>query len=153
MGTQRFKGTRPDIFKQFRMSGVCLFTLHFIYADRKEKDDILRVFRSTFDTDYFNVTFTTTGNEGDSRAYSTYMTESRVLRHIDTILDALRLDQVPFEEVQVTTPIHPIVMYHVSQLDNLDVLRTIGETAAIALRSRVRRLEVQQEEQEEEDEE
>jgi len=153
MGTQRFKGTRPDIFKQFRMSGVCLFTLHFIYADRKEKDDILRVFRSTFDTDYFSVTFTTTGNEGDSRAYSTYMTESRVLRHIDTILDALRLDQVPFEEVQVTTPIHPIVMYHVSQLDNLDVLRTIGETAAIALRSRVRRLEVQQEEQDEEDEE
>jgi len=152
MGTQRFKGIRPDIFKQFRMSGVCLFTLHFIYADRKEKDDILRVFRSTFDTDYFNVTFTTTGNEGDSRAYSTYMTESRVLRHIDTILDALRLDQVPFEEVQVTTPIHPIVMYHVSQLDNLDVLRTIGETAAIALRSRVRRLEVQQEEQEEDEE-
>jgi hypothetical protein len=152
MGTQRFKGTRPDIFKQFRMSGVCLFTLHFIYADRKEKDDILRVFRSTFDTDYFNVTFTTTGNEGDSRAYSTYMTESRVLRHIDTILDALRLDQVPFEEVQVTTPIHPIVMYHVSQLDNLDVLRTIGETAAIALRSRVRRLEVQQEEDEEDEE-
>jgi len=124
------------------MSSVCLFSLHFIYADRKEKDDILRVFRSTFDTEYFNVTFTTTGNEGESRAYSTYMTESRLLRHIDTILDSLRLDQVPFEELQVTTPIHPIVMYHVSQLDNLDVLRAIGESAATALRSRVRRLEV-----------
>jgi len=135
------------------MSGVCLFSLHFIYADRKEKDDILRVFRSTFDTDYFNVTFTTTGNDGDSRAYSTYMTESRVLRHIDTIMDSLRLDQVPFEEVQVTTPIHPIVMYHVSQLDNLDVLRTIGETAAAALRSRVRRLEVPEPNVDEEDEE
>jgi hypothetical protein len=134
------------------MSGVCLFSLHFIYADRKEKDDILRVFRSTFDTDYFNVTFTTTGHGGDSRAYSTYMTESRLLRHIDTIMDSLRLDQVPFEEVQVTTPIHPIVMYHVSQLDNLDVLRTIGETAAAALRSRVRRLEVPEPEADEEDE-
>jgi hypothetical protein len=33
-------------------------------------------------------------------------------------------------------------MYHVSQLDNLDVLRAIGESAATALRSRVRRLEV-----------
>jgi hypothetical protein len=134
------------------MSGVCLFSLHFIYADRKEKDDILRVFRSTFDTDYFNVTFTTTGDVGDSRAYSTYMTESRVLRHIDTILDSLRLDLVPFEEVQVTTPIHPVVMYHVSQLDNLDVLRTIGEAAAIALRSRVRRLEVPEPEADEDDE-
>jgi hypothetical protein len=152
MGTQRFKGIWLDIFKQFTMSGVCLFSLHFIYADRKEKDDILRVFRSTFDTDYFNVTFTTTGNDGDSRAYSTYMTESRLLRHIDTIMDSLRLDQVPFEEVQVTTPIHPIVMYHVSQLDNLDVLRTIGETAAIALRSRVRRLEVQQANEDEDEE-
>jgi len=44
-------------------------------------------------------------------------------------------------------------MYHVSQLDNLDVLRTIGETAAIALRSRVRRLEVPAPDADEEDEE
>lgn len=117
---------------------VCLFRMHFVYGDRKEKDDILRVYRSTFDNDYFKVTFT--GNEGtaDAKSYSTYMSESRLLRHIDTILDTLRLDHVPFEEVQVTTPIHPIVMYHVSQLDNLDVLRAIGEAAATALRCRVR---------------
>lgn len=44
-------------------------------------------------------------------------TSSQVLSYVEDILTSMRYDVDPFENIQVSTAIHPIVMYHVSDMD------------------------------------
>lgn len=57
----------------------------------------------------------------------------KAMDYIHTTLKTLTHDSQPFEYVQVSTSIHPSVLYHVSDLDDSDVRYLIEETIEAAL--------------------
>jgi hypothetical protein len=65
---------------------------------------------------------------------------TKAVDYIRTTLKTLTHDSQPFEYVQVTTSIHPIVLYHVSDLDDGDVRYLIEDTIEAALRRPVCRV-------------
>jgi hypothetical protein len=62
---------------------------------------------------------------------------SKAMLYIRDTLKSLRHDSMPFEYVQVTTRIHPSVLYHVSDLDDDDIRYLIEDTVESAIRLQV----------------
>lgn len=102
---------------------MLLATLHIISANNQPDDIIYIRSSSELHRNRLMVTF----RPGDSGCAKTsfFMPGYRVLDYVDDILQSLRRDADPFEEVQITTRIHPAVLFHVSQLDDRDTRHLI----------------------------
>jgi hypothetical protein len=59
--------------------------------------------------------------------------------YLDDVLKTFRHDADPFEYVQVSTQIHPSVLYHVSELDCCQVRHLIVDTVEAAIERPVQR--------------
>jgi hypothetical protein len=64
----------------------------------------------------------------------------KAMDYIHTTLKTLTHDSQPFEYVQVSTSIHPSVLYHVLDLDDGEVRYLIEDTIEAALRRPVSRV-------------
>lgn len=95
-------------------------------------DDIIRIFDDESCRDTFRVVFSTPELKKDTIFYASI---SKATTYISDMLKTLRHDTAPFEYVQVTTSIHPSVLYHVADLDNPEIRYLIEETIDLALRS------------------
>lgn len=63
---------------------------------------------------------------------------SGVLQYIEDTLTTMRHDIDPFENIQVSTSVHPSILYHVSDMDESTVRDLILDTARDAMRFDVR---------------
>ena len=90
-------------------------TLHFI--KHGESDEILRIYKRN--TDNFKCVF----EPGDIRSTFTFVVNRKMLT--DYLLATIRAvaedDVAPYDEVQVTTMVHPRILFHVSELAKEEV--------------------------------
>lgn len=91
---------------------MLLATFNVISADNRP-DDIISIHSSP--TRRLMVTFKP-GETGCKKVVF-FMDQQQVVRYVDDILQSLRMDVDPFENIQVTTRIHPAALFHVSDLD------------------------------------
>jgi hypothetical protein len=78
-------------------------------------DDTIRICETEDSRDLFIVTYRTPDYVNRKRFIAT---EHRVLDYVEDIVRSLQHDTDPFEFFQVSTVIHPSIMYHVSDLDS-----------------------------------
>lgn len=98
-------------------------------------DDVIHVSENNESRDLFDVQYITPDLRKSKRFT---LTETRVLDYLSDILCALPIDMDPFENVQLTTAIHPIIFYHVSDMSRPDTRSTILDMIRTALRTDVR---------------
>lgn len=107
-----------------------------IHVQRKdstsaEQDDIIRFYE---DDEYRDTVLITYSTPDLRKAVSFYLPIPKAVQYLSDTLKTFRHDADPFEYVQVSTQIHPSVLYHVSDLDCADVRYLIEDTVETALR-------------------
>lgn len=115
-----------------------MFKVRFLLTRKTggvSNDDKILVETHGEDDEFFKVTYTT---PDISRSRTFVATESRVIDYLEDIVYSLYRDTDPFSHMQVTTCIHPCVMYHVADLYEKDVCDLILNMSADALHLRVR---------------
>ena len=108
-------------------------TLYIQRTDGKgsEDDDIIRF----YDDDEYRDTVRIVYSTPELKKNTTfYFTIPRAIAYISDLLKTLRHDSSPFEHVQVTTAIHPSILYHVSDMDNCEIRHLIEDTIDTAIR-------------------
>ena len=116
-----------------------------IYIQRRdgkgeEDDDIIRI----YDDDEYRDTVRAVYSTPELKKNATfYFTIPHAIAYINDLLKTLRHDSSPFEHVQVTTAIHPSILYHVSDLDSSEIRYLIEDTIEVALRRPVFRTKKQ----------
>lgn len=106
-------------------------TIHIVRNPENEReDDVIHMYD---DPDFEEMVRITFRSERDPRR-EFFLDVRRAVNYVSTILRTLTHDVVPFERVQVTTMIHPAVLYHVSDLNDGATRCLIEDTVESALR-------------------
>lgn len=93
-------------------------------------DDRIEVTSFEGDAGLYRVTYKTP----ELRDVKTFVTtESKVADYLEDVLYSLSRDTAPFEYFQVSTHIHPSVMYHIADLYDADMRRLVLNMSADAL--------------------
>lgn len=113
-----------------------------IYIQRKDgtgkkDDDVIDFYE---DDDYQEMVRIKYSTPELQRNATFYLPIPRAINYLSDILKTFRHDADPFEYVQVSTQIHPSVLYHVSDLDNTEIRHLIEDTVEAAIRRPVRRV-------------
>ena len=106
--------------------------LHFITKDNR--DDILRIFDDEVHCDLYRVVFKPHDQVGSNEMSLGY---EDLQDYVSTILKSMERDNDPFEYIQVTTMVHPSVMYHVCELENRDIRWHIEDMVFLACRKAI----------------
>ena len=106
-----------------------------IYIQRKntrgpEDDDVIRMYEDDEYCEMIRITYSSPEMKKDN---TFYLPISRTMRYLSDTLKTFRHDADPFEHVQVTTAIHPSVLYHVSDLDCRETRWLIEDMVEAAL--------------------
>jgi hypothetical protein len=123
-----FKEYTPTTGKEMRTST----TLYIQRTAESRGDDIVQISPSDDYVDMFMIRYSTPELK-KKRVF--YMTRSKVLAYVSDLLKSLTHDIEPFEAVQVSTSIHPSVVYHVADLDDVDVRRLIEDMVDMSMRN------------------
>ena len=107
-------------------------TLHFV--TKENRDDILRIFDDDTHDDMFRVIYKPNDAAGLNEFHLTYR---EVQDYVSTILKSLDGDTEPFEYIQVSTSMHPSVMYHTSELEDRDVRWRVEDMVFLACRKAI----------------
>jgi hypothetical protein len=136
MQVVRFKDEEPASDKMLKA------TLYIQRATNstRENDDVIQMFDDDEYRDMIRVTYSTPELR---KASEFYMTIPQALQYLSDTLKTLRHDAQPFEHVQVSTQLHPSVLYHVSDLDCCQVRHLIEDTVETALRRPIFRVKKQ----------
>lgn len=113
-----------------------------IFIQRKnssgvQDDDVIRFYE---DEDYHEMVRVKYSSPELTKDNVFYLPIHRAITYLDDVLRTFRHDADPFEYVQVTTSIHPSVLYHVSDLDITGVRQLIEDTVEAAIRRPVKRV-------------
>lgn len=65
--------------------------------------------------------------------------EYKVLQYLEDILSSVRHDTQPFEHIQVSTAIHPPILYHAMDMDDSDIRHLILNMVRDSLRTTISR--------------
>jgi hypothetical protein len=106
-----------------------------VYIQRKnskgvEDDDVIRFSEDDEFAEMVAITYSSPEMKKDN---TFYLPRSRAMTYLDEVLKSLSHDSDPFEYVQVTTAMHPSVLYHVSDLDCRDIRYLIEDTVESAI--------------------
>ena len=96
-----------------------------------EDDDIIRMYDDDEYRDMIRIVYSTPELK---KGFEFYMTVPQTLQYLSDTLKTLSHDAQPFEHVQVSTSLHPSVLYHVSDLDCCQTRHLIEDTVETALR-------------------
>lgn len=108
-------------------------TLHFV--TKTNEDDILRIFDDDTHCDLYRVVFKAHDMPGVNEMSLDY---ADLQDYISTILKSLERDNDPFEYVQVTTPVHPSVIYHTCELEDHTIRWHVEDMVFLACRKPIR---------------
>lgn len=107
--------------------------LHFI--TKSNEDDILRIFDDDTHDDMFRVVFKPHDIIGGCNEM--YLSYKDLQDYVSTILKSLERDNDPFEYVQITTPMHPTVLYHVCELEDTNTRWHVEDMVFLACRKSI----------------
>lgn len=103
-------------------------------GEGSRSDDRIDVSTFEGETSLYRVTYRTPELRNNK---SFVTTESRVIDYLEDVLYGLSRDTAPFEHFQVSTCIHPSVIYHIADLYDEDMRRLIINMSTDALRFNV----------------
>lgn len=105
----------------------------YLFFTRKGKspayDDEIYVTPYKGSQSIFEVKYRTPELSRDRRFLASF---SGVLQYVEDILMSMRADVDPFEQIQLNTAIHPVVLFHVSDMDesaNRDIVMNMARDA------------------------
>ena len=91
-----------------------VFTLHFIRKD--DEDEVLKVYKRN--NDHFKCCFFPAGLRS---SFTFNLTKNMLIEYIRGTLRMVAEDDMdPYDKVQVTTNIHPRILFHVSDIIDVD---------------------------------
>jgi hypothetical protein len=126
----RFK---DDARPQSKMHKATLF-IHRKGDTQGAQDDVIHMSESDMMHDTVEIVY----KSPDLRkAKRVILTTSKALAYLGDVLKSFQHDNDPFEYVQVSTVIHPSVLYHTSDLDDCRVRHLIEDMVEMALRQPV----------------
>jgi hypothetical protein len=104
-----------------------------LYLTRNEgKDDVIRI---RCDDDYHSMYEIRYKANDVKTEHKFFMSESDTIHYLKDIFRSLDVDVDPFVHVQVSTLIHPSVMYSVADLGDHDIRTTIMDMIRTSLRT------------------
>jgi len=95
-----------------------LLTIWLISEDSNRRDDKIEFARGSDAEETLTVTYTP--GELRKTTYTFYLARQGVQRYIYNILYSLRMDQDPWDKIQVSPATGPSIMYHVCDLREAD---------------------------------
>lgn len=105
------------------------------YIQRSEggsaSDDVIRMYED--DHELIRIVYSSP-EFGAKKGRKMYVTMTKAIDYIGDLMKSLRYDTQPFEYFQVSTAVHPSVLYHVSDLDDCEVRHLIQDMTEMALR-------------------
>lgn len=110
-------------------------TIHFTRRNN-QPDDILYI-RSTDIQNMYHLVFKP--KEFIRARNEFYMNTNELLSYVRNLLNTLEHDTEPYEHVQLTTAIHPAILFHVSDMDKFEVRDKFESLLKTALRTFVKR--------------
>ena len=130
--------TQADLFKD-DMCDVDKMLKATLYIQRTnapsaDSDDIIRLYEDDDIREMIRIVYSTPELR---KGTAMYVPAPKAMLYISDLLKTLRHDSQPFEYVQVTTAVHPSILYHVSDMDNYEVRHLIEDTVEVALRQSV----------------
>lgn len=114
-----------------------LLTTFHIIRFHDEGDDIIKIFQGPV-PDLYEVRYHTSDgrNLPETRGY---MTRTRVVDYVRTLLNALPEDVEPFYRFQISSNLHPSIMYEIPDLSDEDNKNTILNMVDQVLSSHLQR--------------
>jgi hypothetical protein len=111
-------------------------TLRFLRSGESyENDDVIKIY-STRVPDTFRVVYTPADSTTDS-VYTAFMSRGSVLSYITDILKSMKYDVDPFDRIQISTDLHPSIMYSASDMDDVIPRRNLENMLHTSLRTTV----------------
>jgi hypothetical protein len=115
-------------------------TLRFLrQGSGEDDDDIVNIYSTTTSPDLFRIVYTP-GDSSSGMRYESQMTRHSVLDYVSDILKGMRYDVDPFDRIQISTDLHPSIMYCVEDMENVVTRRNLENMLYTSLRCRVVRL-------------
>lgn len=99
-----------------------------------EKDDIIRITR---DSEYHSVYAVTYQANDVSKRRTFYLGENDTMNYLSDVFKSLDLDTAPFVNVQVSTAIHPTILYSVADLGSTCIRHQVEDMIHMVLRTKV----------------
>jgi hypothetical protein len=76
--------------------------------------------------------------EYSRRQFQYFLEQEHTLEYLADLLKMLTLDADPFEYIQIDTPMHPSVLYHISELDTRETRWFLEDIFKTVLRRPIR---------------
>ena len=93
-----------------------MLRIHILRTNTSERDDIITV-RQNLSRD-----FVVSYCDKESRVrYSFTASRDNLVQYFWGVFDFLRIDEEPFDKVQIVSPVHPSIMLNVKELNNLKI--------------------------------
>jgi hypothetical protein len=93
-----------------------MLRVHILRSNCRERDDIITVRRNL--SGDFIVHYT---DKETSVRYSFTASRDNLVQYFWSVFDFLRIDEEPFERVQILSPVHPSAMFFVKELNTAKV--------------------------------
>lgn len=103
-------------------------------------DDVLYIY-STTSPDKFKLIFKP--QEYKTYRNEFYMNTAETIRYIHDFFQTLQYDIDPFSSIQVDTAIHPTILFHPSDFDNVTSRERIEKMITVTLRTDVKRTDIE----------
>lgn len=113
------------------------FSLRFLRTGAGEReDDVVNVYTVAASSDLFRVLYIP-GDSASGMKYEARMTRGGVLDYVTDMLRSMRYDVDPFDRIQVSTDLHPSVLYAVADMDNAVIRKNLENMVYTSLRTQV----------------
>ena len=106
----------------------------WLISDKKKRDETFKIHRDPT-TGLFKIVYCPCDLESSPK-YTFNMTLSEVRNYIETLMDSLKIDKEPWEELQVSPVTSPSILYDLRDFENCEEI--IMETIETALMTQVR---------------
>lgn len=124
---------------------VLKVTLFFIQSvcntSEHKKDDVIRIF-STSTPDSYRVVYKPWEHKKVQNEFT--MNYMEVLNYINTIIRSLENDDDPLDCIQISTAIHPSILFRLSDLEVVGVRNIFDDMIRSSLRTYVKRIVIEQ---------
>ena len=106
----------------------------FIIKDGK-KDEVIKFFNCPYFMESYSVEFIP--SDLKKNKYSFELTYDNLKKYIQNLLDLLRYDSEPYDEIQLTTKMIPSIMFCIADLDRPHIRNLIEHNIITALNTNI----------------
>ena len=103
--------------------------------DNRQEDDTITIYAVKDSSDLFRVVYHSSDYSRKQNQF--YLSKNSILNYIEDLLRSLKYDSEPFEYVQISTEMHPSVLYHAMDLEKLCVRNLIVDMINTTLKHNI----------------